>query len=156
MSHLVPLLTQQVCFYHVFMSKVADGEGILVIWGKLGSKDLYVYATVTSCKFVKALNAFAPSIFFPLYLNIWVSFMENIFSHGLNSLLLNLSKHYPIRFILSLENYLSFLYEAGISSYKQVLSITGSACPSTLYVLAWLEFKSKLNTFEFGLQILSR
>lgn len=134
MSHLVSLLTQQVCFYHVSMSKVADREGILVIWRKLGSKDLYVYTTVTSCEFVKTLNAFAPTIFFPLYVNIQVSFMENIFSHGPNSLLLNLSEHYPIRFILSPENYLSFLYVAGISSYKQVLSITGFTCPSTLYV----------------------
>lgn len=133
MSYLVPLLTQQVCFYHVIMSKVANGEGILVIRGKLGSRD-FMFIRLLQVVFVKALNVFTSSIFFPLYLNIQVSFMENIFSHGPNSLLLNLSKNYPMRFILSPENYLSFLYEAGISSYKQVLSITGFACPSTLHV----------------------
>lgn len=109
-------------------------EGILVIRGKLSSNGLFVYATVTSCEFVKALNAFAPSIFFPLYLNIQVLSTENTFSQGPNSLLLSLSKHYPGRIILSPENYLSFLSEAGISSsYKQVCSIMGFAHPSTLH-----------------------
>lgn len=132
-------------------------QGILVTGEKLSGNGLYVYATVTSCEYLRAFNAFAPSIFFPLYLNIQIPFMENILPHGLNSLLLNLSKHYPVRFILSPENYLSFWYEAGISSsYKQVLSTTGFACPSTLHVFAWVEFKSDLNTFEFELQTLSR
>lgn len=90
---------------------------------------------MTSCEYLKAINAFAPSIFFPLYLNIQIPFTENILPHGPNSRLLNLSKHYPVRFILSPENYLSFWYETGISSsYKQVLSMTGFACPSTLHV----------------------
>ena len=131
--------------------------GILVTGEKLSSIGLCVYARVTSCEFIRALNAFATSIFFPLDLNIHVPFMEDILPHGPNSLQLNLSKHYPIRFVLSLENYLSFLYEAGISSsYKQVLSITGFARPSTLHVFAWLEFNPKFNTFEFELWTLSR
>lgn len=100
-------------------------ESILVVGKKLSSIGLYVYATVTSCELVRALNAFATSIFFPLDLNIQVPFMENILPHGLNSLLLNLSKHYPIRFILSPENYLSFLYEAAlvllINKFSQLL-----------------------------------
>lgn len=139
-------------YFHSWSSRW-EGE-LKASGGKLNSNDLYSYATFTSCEFVKALN---PSIFFSLYLNIQVPLMENILPHGPNSLLLNLSKHYPIRFILSPENYLSFLYKAGISfPYKQVLSITGFACPSTLHVFAWLEWKSKLNTFEFELQTLSR
>lgn len=98
-----------------------------------------------------------PSIFFPLHFNIQVLFRENIFPHGPNSLPFDLSKQHPIRFILCPENYLSFLYEAGISpSYKQVLSITGFACLSALHLFAWLEFKSKLNTFACKLQTLSR
>lgn len=101
-------------------------EGVLVIGETLSRNGLYVYATVTNCEFVKVLNAFAPNIFFSLYVNVQVPFVESIFAHGPNPLLLNLSKHYPIRFILSSEYYVSFLYEANTnSSYKQVLSITG-------------------------------
>lgn len=144
MSHFVLLPTQQVCFYHVSLSEVADATGHSSHFGggggELSSNGLYVYATVTTCEYLKALNAFAPSIFFfffPFYFNIQIPFTENVLTHGPNSFLLNLSKHYPVRFILSPENYLSFWYEAGISSsYKQVLSITGFARPSTLHVFA--------------------
>lgn len=71
------------------------GEGTLVIGGKLSSNDLHGYATVTSCEFVKGLNIFSPSMFFSLYLNTQLPFMENILPHGPNSLLLNLSNIIP-------------------------------------------------------------
>lgn len=114
------------------------GQHILVTGREIEHTGLY--ATVTSCEYLKAFNACAPRSF-PLYLQHSDPFyLKNILPHGPNSLLLNLSKHYPVRFILSPENYLSFWYETGISSsYKQVLSMTGFACPSTLHVfMTWV------------------
>ena len=63
-SCLVLLPMQKVCFYHVSTNEVAGGRGYSSHWGKFSSNGLYVYATVITCEFVKALNAFAQASFF--------------------------------------------------------------------------------------------
>lgn len=124
MSHWVLLPTRKVCFHLVHEWRGRWERAFSSHWEEI---EQYWPWCLCNCykSWVRVLNAFATGIFFPLDSNIQVSFTENVLPHGLNSLLLNLSKHYPIRFILSPENYLSFLYEAAlvllINKFSQLL-----------------------------------
>lgn len=111
--HTALLPTRKVYFHPVSMNEGAGEREHSSHWEEI-ARCWPLCLCNSYTLWVRALNVFASSIFFPLDLNIQVPFMENRLPHGLNSLLLNLSKHYPIRFILSPENYLSFLYEAAL------------------------------------------